>query len=104
MKIPLDWISCRRIHTRRISWNGRPIKDVGSFFTPPHTAYTAQTPRLFSATLRDNILRVHLQDNQQARRLLPDGTYEWVRPRSGEPELNSQAWLIEHRGMWHREE
>jgi polyphosphate kinase len=55
-------------------------------------------------TIRDNILRVHLQDNQQARRLLPDGTYERVKPQSGEPELNSQAWLIEHRGMWNSEE
>lgn len=54
--------------------------------------------------IRDNILRVHLQDNQQARRLLSDGTYERVEPRSGEPELDSQAWLIEHRGMWNGEE
>jgi polyphosphate kinase len=54
--------------------------------------------------IRDNILRIHLQDNQQARRLLPDGTYERVQPQSGEPELNSQAWLIEHRGIWNGEE
>jgi polyphosphate kinase len=55
-------------------------------------------------TLRDHILETHLQDNQQARRLLPDGTYERVRPRSGEPEVNSQLWMIEHRGMWNSEE
>jgi polyphosphate kinase len=55
-------------------------------------------------SIRDNILRVHLHDNQQARRLLPDGTYEQVCPQSGEPELNSQAWMIEHRGMWNGEE
>jgi ATP-binding cassette subfamily B protein len=40
----------------RISWNGRVIKDPGSFFTPPRTAYTAQAPRLFSQSLRANIL------------------------------------------------
>lgn len=67
------------------------------------TLFPVVDPELREA-LRDNILRVHLQDNQQARRLLPDGTYEWVRPRSGEPELNSQAWMIEHRGIWNREE
>lgn len=39
-----------------IYWNGRLITDPGSFFTPPRCAYTAQTPRLFSATLRENIL------------------------------------------------
>jgi polyphosphate kinase len=54
--------------------------------------------------IRDNILSIHLKDNQQARRLLADGTYEPVRPRSGEPELNSQLWMVEHRGMWNSEE
>jgi ATP-binding cassette, subfamily B, bacterial len=39
-----------------IRWNGRPVSDPSTFFTPPRSAYTAQTPRLFSAPLRDNIL------------------------------------------------
>jgi len=51
----------------------------------------------------EQILRVHLQDNIQARRLLPDGQYERVRPKEGEPELNSQVWMIEHRGLWNEE-
>ncbi len=55
-------------------------------------------------TIRDNILGIHLKDNQQARRLLPDGSYQPVRPRSGEPELSSQLWMVEHRGMWNSEE
>jgi ATP-binding cassette, subfamily B, bacterial len=42
--------------TGEIRWNGRLVSDPGSFFTPPRCAYTAQTPRLFSAPLRDNIL------------------------------------------------
>ena len=37
-------------------WNGSVISDPGSFLTPPHVAYTPQTPRLFGDTLRDNIL------------------------------------------------
>lgn len=40
----------------RILWNGAPVTDRASFFTPPHSAYTAQIPHLFSETLRDNIL------------------------------------------------
>jgi ATP-binding cassette, subfamily B, bacterial len=39
-----------------IRWNGRRVDDPASFFVPPRAAYTAQVPRLFSDTLRDNIL------------------------------------------------
>lgn len=39
-----------------ITWNGATVTDPGAFFTPPRCAYTAQTPRLFSDTLRENIL------------------------------------------------
>ncbi|HMA35159.1 MAG TPA: ABC transporter ATP-binding protein [Chloroflexia bacterium] len=39
-----------------IRWNGRPVADPATFFVPPQSAYTPQVPRLFSETLRDNIL------------------------------------------------
>jgi ATP-binding cassette subfamily B protein len=39
-----------------IRWNGTPVADPATFFVPPRSAYTAQVPRLFSDTLRDNIL------------------------------------------------
>ncbi len=39
-----------------IRWNGQPVTDPASFFTPPRSAYTAQTPRLLSASLKENIL------------------------------------------------
>ncbi len=39
-----------------IRWNGAPVGDPASFFTPPRSAYTPQAPRLFSETPRDNIL------------------------------------------------
>jgi ATP-binding cassette, subfamily B, bacterial len=39
-----------------ILWNGRPILDPSAFFRPPISAYTAQVPRLFSGSLRDNIV------------------------------------------------
>lgn len=39
-----------------IKWNGDIITDAGNFFIPPRCSYTAQVPRLFSNTLRNNIL------------------------------------------------
>ncbi len=39
-----------------IWWNGQPVTAPASFFVPPRSAYTAQIPHLFSASLRDNIL------------------------------------------------
>jgi ATP-binding cassette subfamily B protein len=39
-----------------IYWNGQRVAELASFFVPPRCAYTPQTPRLFSDTLRDNIL------------------------------------------------
>lgn len=39
-----------------ISWNGDAVDDLATFFVPPHSAYTAQVPRLFSDTLKANIL------------------------------------------------
>ncbi|MBA2394535.1 MAG: ABC transporter ATP-binding protein [Ktedonobacteraceae bacterium] len=39
-----------------ISWNGQIVIDPATFFVPPRSAYTPQIPRLFSATLKENIL------------------------------------------------
>jgi len=39
-----------------ITWNGELVEDPANFFVPPHSAYTAQVPHLFSETLKDNIL------------------------------------------------
>ena len=39
-----------------ILWNGQPVDDPASFLTPPRCAYTAQIPRLFSTSLRENLL------------------------------------------------
>jgi ATP-binding cassette subfamily B protein len=39
-----------------VRWNGRLVRDPAGFLVPPHVAYTAQTPRLFSDTLQRNIL------------------------------------------------
>jgi ATP-binding cassette, subfamily B, bacterial len=39
-----------------ILWNGGAVTDSGAFFVPPRCAYTAQVPRLFSDSLRNNLL------------------------------------------------
>jgi ATP-binding cassette, subfamily B, bacterial len=38
-----------------IRWNGELVANPTAFFGPPRSAYTGQTPNLFSATLRENI-------------------------------------------------
>jgi len=56
----------------QILWNGRLVNDPATFFTPPHSSYTAQIPRLFSETLRDNVLMGDPHDDH----LLP--ALEWA--------------------------
>jgi ABC-type multidrug transport system fused ATPase/permease subunit len=39
-----------------IRWNGSAVEDPATFFVPPRAAFTPQVPRLFSETLRENLL------------------------------------------------
>lgn len=39
-----------------VRWNGQVIRAPGSFLRPPRAATTSQVPRLFSDTLRENLL------------------------------------------------
>jgi ATP-binding cassette subfamily B protein len=48
-----------------ICWNGRVVADAAAFLVPPRCAYTAQVPRLFNETLRQNML-LGLPDSQAA--------------------------------------
>ena len=66
------------------------------------TLFPVEDPGLLHA-LRDRILRVHLQDTAQSWSLQSDGNYVRRRPVAGEPPLNSQLWMLEHRGIWDRE-
>ena len=58
-------------------------------------------------TLRKNVVKLmletHFKDNAKARELLPDGTYRPVPVKEGAKKMNSQQWLIDHRGEWHGE-
>lgn len=53
-----------------VRWNGKPVEDPGSFFIPPRSAYTAQVPRLYSDTLRENILLGQSEDGGQLQRAI----------------------------------
>lgn len=39
-----------------LRWNGHQVVEPGAFLVPPRVAYTPQVPRLFSESLRDNVL------------------------------------------------
>jgi ATP-binding cassette subfamily B protein len=76
-----------------IYWNGKPVQDPAIFMSPPRTAYTPQTPRLFSDTLLDNITlgqpmpadqvaeAIHLAVMEHDLRLLEQGLQTTVGPR-----------------------
>ncbi|MGH7232326.1 MAG: polyphosphate kinase 1 [Nitrospiraceae bacterium] len=57
--------------------------------------FPVEDPDLRDSIVHD-ILHRHLQDNVQARRLLPDGRYERVTPQSEQDALNSQEWMVAH--------
>ena len=42
--------------TGEIRWNGVLVSDPATFFVPPQSAYTAQIPKLFSMTVKENML------------------------------------------------
>jgi ABC-type multidrug transport system fused ATPase/permease subunit len=44
------------IEAGELAWNGVVVDDPATFMTPPRAAYTAQSPRLFTESLADNIL------------------------------------------------
>jgi ATP-binding cassette subfamily B protein len=53
----------------QVCWNGEEIGDLAAWFRPPRCAYTPQAPRLFSTTLRENIL-LGLNDDEQLQQAL----------------------------------
>jgi polyphosphate kinase len=57
--------------------------------------FPVELPHLRNLMIQD-ILRVHLHDNVQARRLFPDGHYDRVRPQPDDQAFSSQEWLLKH--------
>ncbi len=54
------------------------------------------------AAVRDDILFTHLRDTHGARRLLPDGSFEHLRPKDGKG-ANSQQVMLDHHASWRRQ-
>jgi polyphosphate kinase len=52
-------------------------------------------PRLRQAIIQD-VLHIHFQDNLQARRLRPDGSYERLSPPPNTAGISAQDWLLQH--------
>ena len=53
-----------------VYWNGERVEELDRFFVPPRCAYTPQVPRLFSESLRDNILLGRPDDEAAIREAL----------------------------------
>ncbi|GAA3815640.1 ABC transporter ATP-binding protein [Sphaerisporangium flaviroseum] len=59
-----------------IAWNGRPVDDPGTFLVPDRTAYASQIPRLFSESLRENLLLGWPASDDRVARALESAVFE----------------------------
>jgi ATP-binding cassette, subfamily B, bacterial len=59
-----------------VLWNGERVTEPATFFVPPRAAYTAQAPRLFSETLKDNILMGRPADDAALARAIKSAVFE----------------------------
>jgi ATP-binding cassette subfamily B protein len=59
-----------------IRWNGKLVHDPGTFFAPPRSAYTPQVSRLFSETLRNNVLLGLEADDEQLMQAIRQAVLE----------------------------
>ncbi len=57
-------------------WNGAVVDDPAHFMIPPRTAYTPQVPRLFSLTLRENLLLGHPVGDEELQQAIYTATME----------------------------
>jgi ATP-binding cassette subfamily B protein len=48
-----------------VRWNGEVVTDPDDFFVPPRSAYTPQVPKLFSMSLRENLLLGRDESDEQ---------------------------------------
>ncbi len=64
------------IQAGQIAWRGQAVAEPAGFFVPPRSAYTPQVPRLFSETLRENILLGQPATPEQLERAIYAGVLE----------------------------
>lgn len=60
----------------QIYWNGKVISNNAAFFTPPVSAYTSQVPRLFSESLKENILMGLERNNEDIIKAITSAVME----------------------------
>lgn len=60
--------------------------------------YSIRDSEIRNAVIK-TILQIHLKDTVKLRLMNRDGTYKRVEP--GAEPIDSQAWMIQHRGIWH---
>jgi len=59
-----------------VYWNNRLVEHPDQFFVPPCSAYTPQVPRLFSHTLRENILLGAERTDAELQRAIALASFE----------------------------
>lgn len=76
-----------------IRWNGEVVEDPSTYLVPPRVAYTPQVPRLFSMSLRDNLVlgavledgqldeSIHIATMHHDIELMPEGLETLIGPR-----------------------
>jgi ATP-binding cassette subfamily B protein len=64
------------LQSGEIHWNRRVVDDPAAFFVPPRCAYVAQSPRLFSETLRENLLLGLPEDRQALEWALHEAVFD----------------------------
>lgn len=69
-------LGLRLYATGEIWWNGQLVESPAAFFVPPRCAYTPQVPRLFSDTVRDNILMGWLDQNGRLDAAIQGAVFE----------------------------
>ena len=57
-----------------LRWKGALVESPAAFMVPPRAAYTPQTPRLFSMSLRDNLLLGHDATDEELQRAVATAT------------------------------
>ena len=62
--------------TGEVLWNGVAVADLDTFMVPPRVSYTSQIPRLFSDTLKSNILLGLERDESQVREAVRSAVME----------------------------
>jgi ATP-binding cassette subfamily B protein len=59
-----------------VHWNGEAVAELRGYLKPPKAAYTPQVPRLFSESLRDNILMGQPRANGDAYRAIRTAVFD----------------------------